>query len=182
MLDTTGNNVRAAVSQPRRRGHGYRSSIEQRAAFAAGLVQECGWTAKRAAGLLCVNRSYLDLARKLSDDDRRQLARGELKLSELWRNHRRQLAERRAQRAAEHEARLSYRIHIGWGGSPDEGDETRDYKFDTEAEKEAFLYGVDQAVGWMDAEQFDEPHTYTYNGHKWVPAKAEDVPTAVAAE
>jgi hypothetical protein len=40
----------------------------------------------------------LGLARQLNDDDRLKLARGELKLSALWRNYRRHLAERRAQR------------------------------------------------------------------------------------
>jgi hypothetical protein len=62
-----------------------------------------GWTAKQAAAAFCVNASYVSLARHLSDSDRLRLARGELKLSALWKDHRQRAAERRAS-PAEHEA------------------------------------------------------------------------------
>jgi hypothetical protein len=102
MVDFTGNATRRAARQGRRRRRrgGYRLSIERRAAVAAFVVKECGWSAKQAAGLLCVNQAYVGLARQLSDDDWLRLARGELKLAAVYKDHRQCLAERRAERMA----------------------------------------------------------------------------------
>jgi hypothetical protein len=107
MLDNVANNVGPAVSQPRRRRQDYRSPIGRRAAAAVIMIRDWGWGAKEASALFCVNRSYLNLVRKLTDADRRRLVRGELTLAALWREHCRELAERRAQRiAAEREAKV----------------------------------------------------------------------------
>jgi hypothetical protein len=70
------------------------------------MVRESGWTAQQAAGLCCVNPTYVSLVRQLSDADRVKLTYGELRLAQLWGDYRRRLAERRAKRfAAEREAR-----------------------------------------------------------------------------
>jgi hypothetical protein len=79
----------------------YRLPIERRAVVAAGMVREHNWSQRQAAGLCCVNPAYVSVAQRLSDDDRVKLARGELKLSRLWKNHLRELAEQRAQERAE---------------------------------------------------------------------------------
>ena len=86
MSNANGNATPRAVRQPRRRGGGYRRSLEHRAAAAADMVIENGWSARRAAGLFCVHPSYVGLARQLSDTDRLLLAHDELKLAGLWRN------------------------------------------------------------------------------------------------
>jgi hypothetical protein len=98
---SSGNTPRHAVRQVRRRRNSYRASIERRAAMAAGMIKESGWSIRQAAGAFCVNAAYLGLARQLNDDDRLKLARGELKLSALWRNYRQRLAESRACEAAD---------------------------------------------------------------------------------
>jgi hypothetical protein len=81
-------------------------SIEQRAAVAARWVDE-GWPATKAAGLACVNPTYVGLARRLNEDERSKLVSGELKLARLHKEHCQHLAERRAKRlAAEREAQM----------------------------------------------------------------------------
>jgi hypothetical protein len=103
------NNGRNSAPQARRRRRAFYTnlSIERRAVVAAGMVRESGWTAQQAAGLCCVNPTYVSLVRQLSDADRVKLTCGELRLAQLWRDYRRRLAERRAQRlAAEREARV----------------------------------------------------------------------------
>jgi hypothetical protein len=92
------------IPRRRRRRGSYRSSIERRAATATIMIKDRGWGAKQAAALFCVNRAYLGLALHLTNDDLVKLARGELKLATLWQDHRRHLAERRAQRVAEERA------------------------------------------------------------------------------
>ena len=83
----------------------YIYSTERRAVAAARMVRENGWTRKQAAGHFSVNAGYIGLALRLGDEDRVRLERRELKLSHLWRDYVRALAERRAQRlAAEREA------------------------------------------------------------------------------
>jgi hypothetical protein len=94
----SGNNSRRAVRQVRRHRHGYCATIERRAAIAAGMIKESGWSTRQAAGAFCVNRTYLGLARKLSDDDRQRLAAGELKLSTLYKDHLRHLADAKLDR------------------------------------------------------------------------------------
>jgi tRNA U54 and U55 pseudouridine synthase Pus10 len=71
------------------------------------MIVANGWTAKQAAGLLCVNPTYVGLARRLNADDRLRLARGQLRLAALYQDHPQRLAEHRAQRlAAEREAQV----------------------------------------------------------------------------
>jgi hypothetical protein len=102
ITNPTQNATRAR--QPRRRRGSYRFPIGRRAAVAAGMVLENGWTAQQAAGLLGVCPTYVGLARHLGADDRLRLARGELKLSDVYKDHLRHLAESRAQRLAEERA------------------------------------------------------------------------------
>jgi hypothetical protein len=91
---------------PVRQAYGsYQLPIERRAVVAAGMVREHNWTQRQAAGLCCVNAGYVGLVQRLNDEDRLRLSRSEIKLSHLWKNYRRGLAERRAERlAAEREA------------------------------------------------------------------------------
>jgi hypothetical protein len=86
---------------PVRQAYGsYQHPIERRAVVAAGMIKQNGWTQKQASGLLCVNPGYVGLVRRLNDEDLLKLSRRELKLSHLWKNYRRDLAERRAKRLA----------------------------------------------------------------------------------
>jgi hypothetical protein len=44
-------------------------------------------------------------------------------------------------------------ITIRWGAYPDPyGADDKTYTFDTQAEADAFLYGIEQAVGWLEWE------------------------------
>lgn len=48
-------------------------------------------------------------------------------------------------------AKPKFRVCIRWGGSEEARKQGRcDYRFATEAELDAFLYGVDEAQGWLD--------------------------------
>jgi hypothetical protein len=100
MLDTLGNTPRRAVRQSRRRRRSYCFSVERRAAVAAFLVKEHGWTTKQAAGLFCINTRYVSLARRMSEADRRRLIRGTITLSQLANlaNPRRQLTDAKIDR------------------------------------------------------------------------------------
>jgi hypothetical protein len=61
------------------------------------MINEKGWSAKRAAGLFCVNRTYVALAHRLSEADRLRLIKGEISLSELA-NGRRHLTDAKVDR------------------------------------------------------------------------------------
>jgi len=52
-------------------------------------------------------------------------------------------------------------VSVLWGESPIHPPKV--YSFDTWEEQEAFLYGVSEAVGWMEADWrvHDEPRTYS---------------------
>jgi hypothetical protein len=39
-----------------------------------------------------------------------------------------------------------FKVKIVWGS---QGDQVKTYEFDTEKEKDAFLYGVDESNGWL---------------------------------
>jgi hypothetical protein len=95
--------IKVTPRRRRRRGN-YCSSLERRAAVAAGMIEHDGWTARQAAGLVCVNPSYVSIVRHLGADDRLRVARGELKLSALYKDYRQRLAKRRAQRLADERA------------------------------------------------------------------------------
>jgi hypothetical protein len=92
------NNGGKSVPQSRQANGSYKLSIEARAALAVGLIENGGWLLKGAAASLCVNRTYLMLARRLKDADRRRLARSELKLAKVYRDYRQRLAEHATQR------------------------------------------------------------------------------------
>ena len=92
----------------RRRGDGYRAPISRVwTAIGADMCIKYGWSVRRAAAVFCSNPSYIGRAKSLSATDRARLARGELRIAELWKDYRRRLDERRAQRlAAEREAKV----------------------------------------------------------------------------
>jgi hypothetical protein len=92
------NNGVDPVPQSRHPYGSYRLPIETRAALAVGLIENAGWSLKDAAASLCVNRTYLMLARSLADADRHRLACSELKLAQVHRDYCQRLAGRRAQR------------------------------------------------------------------------------------
>ena len=99
------NNGGALVPQSRQRNGSYRLPIEARAALAVDLIENGGWSLKDAAAALCVNRTYLMLARHLDDADRLRLADGKLKLAKVYRDYCQRIAEQRAQQEqAEREA------------------------------------------------------------------------------
>ena len=82
----------------------YPFPLESRAIFAATMVRDNGWSQKRAAGYFVVNAAYVGLVGRLDEDERIKLARGEVTLSQLWGQYRRDLAERRAKRLAAEQA------------------------------------------------------------------------------
>jgi hypothetical protein len=92
------NNGGKSVPQSRRVSGSYKLTIEARAALAVGLIEN-GWSQKDAAAALCVNDTYLRLARRLGDADRQRLARSELKLAQVHRDYYQRLADRRAKAA-----------------------------------------------------------------------------------
>jgi len=50
--------------------------------------------------------------------------------------------------------------HILWGECPADGQTPIEYGFDTEAELNAFLFGVDETVGWMGYRLVDADFVY----------------------
>lgn len=48
-----------------------------------------------------------------------------------------------------------YKVTILWGQIP-EDNKPITYSFDTEKELNAFMYGVDETVGWLDYEIIEE--------------------------
>jgi hypothetical protein len=80
------NNGAKSVPQSRRSWGSYKLPIEARATLAIVLIER-GWSLKAAAAALCVNQTYLRLARRLDAGDRWRLARGELKLAGVHRDY-----------------------------------------------------------------------------------------------
>jgi hypothetical protein len=103
MVHVIPNRANRRLRQSRRRCR-YQLPIERRAIIAAGMVREHDWTVRQASGLMCVNPGYVALVKRLDESDHYKLIRSELTLALLWRNYRRDLAERRAKLAAEHNA------------------------------------------------------------------------------
>jgi hypothetical protein len=102
MNEDNGTTVIRVARQPRRRKRwgSYMGTLSQRAIAAAELVRE-GWSQKEAAATCCVNAGYVSLVRRLTPEDRVQLAHNKVTLAELYRAYRHRLAERRAQRPFE---------------------------------------------------------------------------------
>jgi hypothetical protein len=94
------HNGQSSGRQSRRTYGAYRYPLERRAVVAAGMAEQNGWPTKQAAGLFAVNATYVDLVRHLDAGERGKVARGELKLAQLYKNYQQRLAERRAQRLA----------------------------------------------------------------------------------
>ena len=57
-----------------------------------------------------------------------------------------------------------YFIDIRWGGDPDETEAPAHYTFDTEVELNAFVRGIDEAVGWTDFDVVNEGKCYERYG------------------
>ena len=49
-----------------------------------------------------------------------------------------------------------FKVKITWGVTSLGDDQTKTYEFDTEKELDAFLYGVDEANGWLEYEIIEE--------------------------
>jgi len=65
-----------------------------------------------------------------------------------------------------------YVVHIGWGEMPEDGFTTGEYRFDTQAELDAFMLGISEMDGWNDYEVFEQPMSYVVNDDgdgEWVP-------------
>ena len=131
------NNGHAPQSKNKRdrRGRRYQLPIAARAVLAAKMVSEHGWSQRQAAGLMCVPPCYVALVGRLNESDHWKLIRGELRLAPLWRDYRRGLAERRAQRlVAERKAEVKA------------AREEQDRMIDTVLQTVAFDRVVDRAV------------------------------------
>ena len=49
-----------------------------------------------------------------------------------------------------------FKVKITWGVTSWGDDQTKVYEFDTEKELDAFLFGVDEANGWLEYEIIEE--------------------------
>ena len=49
-----------------------------------------------------------------------------------------------------------FKVKIHWGVTSFGDDQTKTYQFDTEKEMDAFLFGVDEANGWLEYEIIEE--------------------------
>lgn len=49
-----------------------------------------------------------------------------------------------------------FKVKITWGVTSWGDDQTKTYEFETEEEMDAFLYGVDEANGWMEYKIIEE--------------------------
>lgn len=61
----------------------------------------------------------------------------------------------------------TYTVHIGWGGAPEDGDETETYTFTTSGEVAAFLAGIEAAMGWQSYTVCNTPATYDAEDGEW---------------
>lgn len=57
-----------------------------------------------------------------------------------------------------------FKTTILWGSAPEPGDESHTFSFNTQAELDAFLYGVDEANGWMDWRTVEEGYVVPPEG------------------
>ncbi len=51
-------------------------------------------------------------------------------------------------------------VYMGWGESPERGDTTERFEFNSEEEARAFVLGVRHGQGWYDYAVFRTPHVY----------------------
>lgn len=52
------------------------------------------------------------------------------------------------------------KVSILWGKTPEVGDKAVKYDFDTQAELDAFMLGVNEADGWAAFKEVDEGYVY----------------------
>lgn len=64
----------------------------------------------------------------------------------------------------------AHSITIMWGSCPEEGDTPKTYTFDTDAELEAFLQGVEEMDGWGAWREIEEGHVWCFECNEAVPA------------
>tara|TARA_R110002012_G_scaffold229650_1_gene402299 strand:+ start:829 stop:1041 length:213 start_codon:yes stop_codon:yes gene_type:complete len=58
----------------------------------------------------------------------------------------------------------SYKISILWGESPNDGEESITYKFNTKLEIDAFLLGIAEMNGWNGWEEVKEGYIHSEGG------------------
>ena len=58
-----------------------------------------------------------------------------------------------------------YKISILWGESPEDGQEAITYKFNTQAELDAFTIGIDEMDGWLGYDD-DVPEGHVHREDK----------------
>lgn len=63
-----------------------------------------------------------------------------------------------------------FTVHVGWAESPEDGQESSEYTFDTQVERDAFLLGINEASGWAGWEVLDKRSFYDDEQGEWVPA------------
>ena len=59
---------------------------------------------------------------------------------------------------------MSYKISILWGESPNHGQESITYKFNTQSELDAFLLGIAEMDGWRGWQEVEEGHIHNEGG------------------
>lgn len=57
------------------------------------------------------------------------------------------------------------KVTILWGGAPEPGDKAKTYEFETQAELDAFMKGVEEMDGWMGWEYAEEDYVVPKEGH-----------------
>lgn len=62
---------------------------------------------------------------------------------------------------------LPFQVRILWGQIREPDQKATTYAFDTQAELDAFLYGVEQASGWLDYETVERLPDGTYVDAMW---------------
>lgn len=55
----------------------------------------------------------------------------------------------------------TYKISILWGESPNDGEESITYKFNTKLEFDAFLLGIAEMNGWNGWEEVEEGYIHS---------------------
>ena len=67
----------------------------------------------------------------------------------------------------------SFSVWIGWGEMPEAEQASVRYDFASAAMLDAFLYGVDEASGWLNYKSFETPNHWDSEMHEWVPDEQE---------
>jgi hypothetical protein len=71
---------------------------------------------------------------------------------------------------------------IVWGSSPDPGTRPERYAFDTQAELDAFRYGISEAEGWLGYDEADSYEFVVNDDGEIVPCDADGNPIEESEE